>query len=88
MKASGLVIRLGTIGLLALSSMIICASMTPVYAASAPFSISITPKSASVKPGNTITYHINVDAPQNFVDTISFTLSVSTPGHDTAVDTS
>jgi len=49
----------------------------PEIQASAPFSIDITPKTATVKAGDSITYHIQVNASSDFNDAISFTLDVS-----------
>lgn len=79
-------IRLAVIALIVVSLMIVCISTAHGISASTPFSISIVPKSATLKPGDSITYHIKVDAPQSFTDKISFTLFISAPAYSTTFD--
>ena len=66
--------------------LLVCFSLLPVYAASgiggaAPFSFKITPKSATVRPGETVPFHASVNASAGLSDAIAFSLAIGAPGY-------
>jgi hypothetical protein len=70
--------------------LLVCFSLTPAYAISvigqaAPFSFKITPKTATVKAGETISFHASVNASAGFSDAIVFSLAISAPGYSTTL---
>lgn len=52
----------------------------------APYSIDITPLSAEVPPGGSVTYNVVINAPPTFMDPIDFSFDVSSAGYQTVVN--
>ncbi len=64
--------------------------LSPVCAISeigeaAPFSFRITPKTATVKAGEIISFHASVNASAGFSNAIAFSLAISAPGYSTTL---
>ena len=78
-------VSIPTLLCLILVSAAIPSSSAQTVGSSAPFSFSITPSSANLKPGDQITYHIRIDAP-GYTEKISFTLKISALAYSTTLD--
>jgi len=83
-------IRNASVVLGCVALLLLCFSLSPAYAISgigeaAPFSFKITPKSATVKPGDTISFHATVNASAGFNSTISFSIAISAPAYSTTL---
>lgn len=64
----------------------VCCAFCIACVSAAPYSIGITPKSAEVPPGGTVTYNVRIDAQPGFNEPIDFSIDVSSAGYQTTVN--
>lgn len=65
---------------------LLCCSLLTGFATAAPYTIEITPVSAEVPPGGSVTYNVVISAPPAFSDPIDFSFDVSSAGYQTVVN--
>jgi len=80
----------GRLLVLGFVAVLCCCLFVPVSAASgayaaAPFAFSVTPKSVTVKAGDTVSYHASINASAGFTGVISFSITISAAGYSTSL---
>jgi hypothetical protein len=66
--------------------LLICCFLFIWGVSAAPYTIDITPVSATAPPGGSITYNVAINAPPTFTDPIDFSFDVSSAGYSTVVN--